>query len=89
MNMSTVFIIYLILINVITFITFGVDKSRARKNRWRISEATLLILALIGGSIGAELGMYGFHHKTKHPRFFIGIPLIMILQIILIFWIMG
>jgi uncharacterized membrane protein YsdA (DUF1294 family) len=85
MKLSTIIIIYLMIINLATFIVFGIDKRRARKNRWRISEATLFLLALIGGSIGAEAGMYVFHHKTKHPQFVIGIPLIFILQIIVVF----
>ena len=76
---------YFIFINVFTFIAFGVDKWRARHNRWRISEATLFLLAILGGSIGALLGMHVWHHKTKHLHFIIGIPLIMLLQVILIF----
>ena len=80
------FILYLIVINLITFIIFGVDKRRAIKKRWRIPEKTLFLLAIIGGSLGAEMGMYGFHHKTRHPQFVIGIPLILIVQIILIYF---
>ena len=75
---------YFIFINVFTFIAFGVDKRRARHNQWRISEATLFLLAILGGSIGALLGMHVWHHKTKHLHFIIGIPLIMLLQVILI-----
>ena len=75
---------YFIFINVFTFIAFGVDKWRARHNRWRISEATLFLLAIFGGSIGALLGMHMWHHKTRHLHFIIGIPLIMLLQAILI-----
>ena len=77
-------IIYLIIINIIAFLAMLVDKKKAEKNRWRIKESTLLILALIGGSIGAIAGMYVFHHKTQKPRFYIGIPIIIILQILLI-----
>lgn len=77
-------IIYLILINVIAFFAMFIDKKKAEKGKWRTKESTLLILALIGGSIGAIIGMYAFHHKTQKPRFFIGIPIIIILQILLI-----
>ena len=77
-------IIYLIIINIISFLAMFIDKKKAEKNRWRIKESTLLILALIGGSIGAIAGMYVFHHKTQKPRFYIGIPIIIILQILLI-----
>ncbi len=76
-------VIYLAAINVITFIIFGADKARAAKGRWRISEAALILAALLGGSIGALAGMRIFHHKTKHRKFTIGIPVILALQIIL------
>ena len=82
-------IIYLIIINIIAFLAMLVDKKKAEKNRWRIKESTLLILALIGGSIGAITGMYVFHHKTQKPRFYIGIPIIIVLQILLIIAIVG
>ncbi len=75
--------IYLAAINVITFIMFGADKARAAKGRWRISESALILAALLGGSIGALAGMRIFHHKTKHRKFTIGIPVILALQIIL------
>ena len=77
-------IIYLLIINIIAFLAIFIDKKKAEKGKWRIQESTLLILALIGGSIGAIVGMYTFHHKTKKPRFFIGIPVIIVLQILLI-----
>ena len=77
-------IIYLIIVNIIAFLAMFIDKKKAEKNRWRIKESTLLILALIGGSIGAIAGMYVFHHKTQKPWFYIGIPIIIILQILLI-----
>ena len=77
-------IIYLVLINLIAFLAMFIDKRKAKKGKWRTKEATLLTLALIGGSIGALIGMYKFHHKTQKPRFFIGIPVIIILQILLI-----
>lgn len=77
-------IIYLLIINIIAFLAMFIDKKKAEKDRWRIKESTLLTLALIGGSIGAIAGMYTFHHKTKKPRFFIGIPVIIVLQTMLI-----
>ena len=77
-------IIYLLIINIIAFLAMFVDKKKAEKDRWRIKESTLLTLALIGGSIGAIAGMYTFHHKTKKPRFFIGIPVIIVFQTMLI-----
>ena len=75
---------YLIIINFVTFLVYGIDKLKAKRGSWRISEATLLILAVIGGSIGALLGMKVWHHKTLHKKFKYGLPLILILQIILI-----
>lgn len=76
-------VIYLAAVNIITFIMFGADKARAAKGRWRISEAALILAALLGGSTGALAGMRIFHHKTKHRKFTIGIPVILALQIIL------
>ena len=75
---------YLIVINIVTFLVYGIDKWKAKQGSWRISEATLLILAAIGGSIGALLGMKIWHHKTMHKKFKYGLPLILIIQIILI-----
>jgi len=77
-------IVYLVAINVVTFVVYGIDKWKAIHDRWRIPEATLLILATVGGSIGALLGMYVWHHKTKHKKFRYGVPLILVAQIILI-----
>lgn len=74
--------IYLAAINVITFIMFGADKARAIKGRWRISEAALILAALLGGSIGALAGMRIFHHKTRHRKFTVGIPVILVFQIV-------
>jgi uncharacterized membrane protein YsdA (DUF1294 family) len=76
--------IYIILINLIAFVVFGIDKRKARNGQWRVPESTLFILAIIGGSIGALLGMLVFRHKTKHRKFTIGIPLILALQIALL-----
>ena len=79
-------IIYILLgINVLTFLVYGIDKWKAKRGSWRISEATLLMLAVIGGSIGAWLGMKVWHHKTMHKKFKFGLPLILIAQILLIY----
>jgi uncharacterized membrane protein YsdA (DUF1294 family) len=74
-------LIYLLLINAAGFVIMFVDKWKARKNRWRIPEATLMTVAALGGSIGSLLGMYTFRHKTLHLKFVIGIPAIIVLQI--------
>ena len=86
-EIQKIIIIYLTCINVATFITYGIDKLKAKRSKWRIPEATLLGLAVIGGSIGALLGMKVWHHKTMHKKFQFGIPMIIILQISLIIWI--
>lgn len=78
-------IIYLIVINLIAFLVMFLDKRKAKYGKWRIPEQTLFIVALIGGSIGAIVGMYTFRHKTKKLRFSIGFPVILILQILLVF----
>ena len=74
------------ILNVITFFLYGIDKWKAKKNRWRIPESTLLLLAVLGGSIGAWLGMKIWHHKTMHKKFKYGIPLILVLQIGALFY---
>lgn len=74
-------VVYLIIINLITFLAMFIDKKKAEKGKWRIKEATLLTLCLIGGSIGGFAGMYTFRHKTQKTRFFVGIPAMLILQI--------
>lgn len=76
--------IYLILINLVAFVAFGLDKRKARLHRKRTPEATLILLAIMGGSIGAWLGMYVFRHKTKHSLFTIGVPVILVVQVLLI-----
>lgn len=77
------FIIYLIIINLIAFLTMYIDKRRAKYGKWRIKEHTLFILAILGGSIGAIAGMYTFRHKTKKMRFVIGFPAILVCEIVL------
>ena len=81
--------IYLIAMNVVTFFMYGIDKWKAKRSKWRISEATLLGMAVIGGSIGAWLGMRMWHHKTMHKKFQFGIPLIIVAQIALLIWIIS
>ena len=76
-------ICYLLAINIATFLLYGIDKYKAKKNQRRISEATLLTMAAIGGSIGAWAGMQLWHHKTMHKKFKYGIPLIIIMQVAL------
>ena len=78
-------LIYLVVINVVTFFLFGFDKWKAKQSKWRIPEATLLGMAVIGGSIGAWLGMKVWHHKTLHKKFRYGVPLILVAQITLFF----
>jgi uncharacterized membrane protein YsdA (DUF1294 family) len=80
-------IIYLIVINVATFITYGIDKYKARRAMWRVREASLLILAVLGGSAGAWLGMKVWHHKTQHLKFKYGVPFILFAQIALALYI--
>ena len=75
--------IYLAAANIVSFVMFGIDKSRAKRHAWRISEAALLISAAVGGSVGAIAGMIVFRHKTKHLKFLIGLPLILIIHLAL------
>lgn len=79
--MDTFFIIFLLAINIVTFFVYGIDKFKAKKNSWRISEKSLILLAVFGGSIGAWCGIKAWKHKTKHQKFTIGIPVILLLQI--------
>ena len=77
-----VLLVYLLIINAAGFILMLVDKIKAKKNLWRIPEATLFLVAAIGGSIGSLLGMYAVRHKTKHIKFILGMPLILAVQVI-------
>ena len=81
------FIIYFIVINLISFIIMLYDKNKAKYNKWRISEKSLFLFALFLGGIGIYTGMYKFRHKTKHLKFTIGIPVIIILNIITCYYI--
>ena len=78
---------YFIGINAIAFVIYGIDKLKAKKGKWRIPESTLLLLAIIGGSIGAWFGIKVWHHKTLHKKFKYGIPLIVIIQIVIAIYI--
>ena len=84
MTLKQLIVISLVAVNVITFFLYGIDKWKARRSKWRIPEATILGLAVIGGSLGAWLGMRMWHHKTMHKKFQYGIPLILIVQIALV-----
>ena len=81
-------LIYLLIINIIAFIMYGIDKWKAHRKQWRISEKMLLFLAVIGGRAGALAGMYIFHHKTLHKMFTIGVPLILVIQVMIFICIM-
>lgn len=81
--------VYLCIINVLSFLFMLADKRKAIKNRWRIPERTLLTLCAIGGSLGGYLGMQLFRHKTKHPRFSIGVPVMLVVHIavlVFLYW---
>lgn len=78
--------LYLVLANLVGFLLMAADKRRARSGAWRIPEHTLFAVALLGGSLGAWVGMYCFRHKTRHWRFVVGMPLILAAQLLLAFW---
>ena len=85
-QLMEIILIYLAVINVVTFFLYGIDKRKAKRSRWRISEAMLIWMAVLGGSIGAWLGMKAWHHKTQHKKFKYGIPFILLVQIGLVAW---
>lgn len=85
--MSSTIVVYLLIVNIIAIVVYGIDKLKAKKNKWRISENTLLSIALVGGSIGAYAGMKLWHHKTKHKKFKYSLPVIMVAQIVLLIWV--
>lgn len=84
--MSKVAIYYLAAINVTAFILYGLDKLWAKKGRWRVPERSLILIAAAGGSIGAIAAMKVWHHKTKHNKFRLGLPAILLAQIALIYF---
>ena len=77
---------WLLLWSLVAFIAMGADKRKAQKGKWRVPEATLFLFALLGGGLGATLGMHVFHHKTKHWYFRWGLPLILLVQVALVAW---
>ena len=82
-NIWIIIAVYLAIVNITGFIIMGVDKSKAKRRKWRIPEATLFLVAAIGGSRGSIAGMYTFRHKTKHWYFVVGMPAILVIQIAL------
>lgn len=84
--LKTILLVYLVLVNAAGLLFMFVDKQKAQRGQWRIPEATLMLTAAIGGSVGSLLGMYLFHHKTRHSKFTVGIPLILVLQVALAIW---
>ena len=85
-TIERILLLYLVIVNAAAFLLMLVDKVKAKRNTWRIPEATLMGAAAIGGSIGALAGMYCFRHKTRHLKFVLGIPAILIAQIALVIW---
>lgn len=78
---------YLLAINLVTFIAYFADKIKAIRGKWRIPERVLLGLAFIGGSVGALLGMFLCHHKVRKPKFMVGVPIFLLFQIALVYWV--
>ena len=81
--MTRILLIVLVAVNLFAFVLYGIDKLKARRGAWRIPEATLLLVAFLGGSLGAFLGMELFRHKTKHAKFKVLVPLFLVLHIAL------
>ena len=86
MKMTDIALWYVVFINAWAFTMYGVDKYKAKHGLWRIPEAALLLVAAVGGSIGAWCGMQVFHHKTRKPKFSIGVPVLLIIQLGLVIW---
>ncbi len=86
MNYTYIILSYLLVVNVIAFFVYWNDKCKAKRKAWRTPELTLLVLAAIGGSIGAWAAMRLFRHKTNHPQFYIGVPLIFVVQVGVALW---
>ncbi|MBO4654144.1 MAG: DUF1294 domain-containing protein [Bacteroidales bacterium] len=87
-SLKAIIIFYLMIINIITFFLYGVDKWKAQRSHWRIPESALLGMAAIGGSVGAWLGMQVWRHKTQHSIFRYGVPIILMVQVALLVWIL-
>lgn len=84
MTMNYAIALALLAVNMVAFLAFGIDKWKAKRHRWRIPESTLILLAAVGGSIGAYLGMQAFHHKTQHRKFTWGVPAIIAVQLVVV-----
>ena len=76
-------LIYFIVINIFAFLIMGIDKYKAQRHKWRVSELSIFTIGLVGGALGVFIGMGMFHHKTKHLKFTLGIPLVLLLNIIM------
>lgn len=87
MTITTALLYYLAFINIVTFCLYGIDKYKAKRNKWRVSEQSLILLAVVGGSIGTLFAMKLFHHKTLHKKFYIGVPMVLLLQIAVVAYI--
>ena len=77
--------IYYLVINIVAFFTYGLDKWKAKRDAWRVPEKTLLGMAALGGALGALLGMHVFHHKTKKAKFSVGVPFFLVIHVVLVF----
>ncbi|MDD4715569.1 MAG: DUF1294 domain-containing protein [Oscillospiraceae bacterium] len=90
-SIKRLILIYFAAVNGAGFLSMGIDKHKARRGRWRTPEKTLFLIAVLGGSLGAILGMHVFHHKTKHKKFQLGMPAIFLLEaaavLFLVFWV--
>lgn len=82
MNIFDVLFYYILAVNVLAFSVYGMDKHKAKRNQWRVPESQLLLVAAVGGSVGALCGMYVFHHKTRKMKFRFGVPAILVIQIL-------
>lgn len=86
-DMEKIVVLYLVVINILSFAAMGMDKSKAKKHKYRISEGGLIALSVIGGAIGSLVGMVGFRHKTSKKKFYVGIPIIYVFNQIMILFI--
>ncbi len=89
MDVIVYIIVFLVFMNIIGFASMGIDKYKAVHREWRIPERTLFVIAIFGGSLGSTIGMYAFHHKTKHWYFSYGLPAILLIQILLAVFLIG
>lgn len=85
LSFQGVSILYFVIVTLVGFMIMGIDKHKAKRNRWRIPEKVLMLAAAIGGSIGVLFGMHVWHHKTQKPLFNIGVPIIIVVQLLLLY----